>query len=182
MPLPKKLQEAVLAMPTKEKDKLLLRLLARDEKLVAQLQYKLVEDGDTLEARRRDIRETIEDMATGYHYSPGWMMMDMRSVNAIITRHVRTTKDKAGEIELTLLMLNKVYDHQMEHLKKSTGKTGTISSYIVKRAQFVLNKLAKLHEDYLIEYEDDVNRLLERIHTTAPAQEAADAGLPRRFR
>ncbi|SDM08939.1 hypothetical protein SAMN05421823_110129 [Catalinimonas alkaloidigena] len=179
--LSKDLQEAICAMPTHEKDKLLLRLVARDQKLVDQLQFELLESEESLEDRKDKIGRAIYRLAHDKHYSPGWLMMDMRSVNAMITYHTKITKDKHGEIELTLRMLNEVYAHQMHHLRKATSRTRTISAYLVKRTQFVLQRLSKLHEDYYIEFEDDVNQLLQHLHTTAPAQEAQDAGIPKQW-
>ena len=179
--LSKALQDAICDMSDKEKDKLLLTLVARDQKLVDQLQYELLEAGASLEDRKDQILRAIYRLAHDHHYSPGWLMMDMRSVNAMITYHVKITKDKRGEIELTLRMLNEVYAHQMQHLRKATARTQTISAYLVKRAQFILQKLGKLHEDYYIEFEDEVNSLLQHLHATAPAKEAAEAGLPKQW-
>ncbi len=173
------LKEAILRMPAAEKDKLLLRLVAKDEKLCQKLEYELLEEGTSLEERRTDIRETVDRLAVGYHYSPGLLMMDMRSVNGMITAHVKTTKDKMGEISLTLYLLNRVYDEQMPHLATYSSRSDTLADYVAKRTQFILQKLEKLHPDYYIEFEEDVNKLLAHVHTTAPATYAKELRLPR---
>ncbi|MBD0254953.1 MAG: hypothetical protein ICV83_04470 [Cytophagales bacterium] len=175
------LKEAILRMPTAEKDKLLLRLVAKDEKLCQKLEYELLEEGTSLEERRTDIRETIDRLAVGHHYSPGWLMMDMRGVNGLITAHVKTTKDKMGEISLTLYLLNRVYDEQMPHLAKYSSRSDTLAAYVAKRTQFIVQKLEKLHPDYYIEFEEDVNKLLAHVHTTAPARYAQELHLPRQW-
>ena len=54
--LEKDLQLAILSMPQKDKDKLLLRLVAKDAILVQQLQFTLVEEGTTVEFRRDEVR------------------------------------------------------------------------------------------------------------------------------
>ncbi len=118
-------------MPAAEKDKLLRRLVAKDEKLCQKLEFELLEEGSSLEERRTDIRETMDRMAAGHHYSPGLLMMDMRSVNSMITAHVKTTKDKIGEISLTLHMLNRVYDEQMPHLACYSSRSDSLASYVV---------------------------------------------------
>jgi hypothetical protein len=57
------LKEAILRMPAAEKDKLLLRLVAKDEKLCQKLEYELLEEGTSLEERRADIRAVIDQLA-----------------------------------------------------------------------------------------------------------------------
>ncbi len=175
------LKDAILLMPAAEKDKLLLRLVAKDEKLCRKLAYELLEEGTTLDDRHADIREAIDRLAGAEHYSPGWLMMDMRTINGMITAHVKTTKDKLGEVSLTLYMLNRVYDGQINHLAFHNRRSEKLAGYVAKRARFIMEKLERLHPDYYIEFEDDVNKLLERLHSTAPAIYARESGLPRRW-
>ncbi len=179
--LSKELQEAILAMPVKEKDKLLLRLVVKDEKLCQKLEYELLEEGTTLDERRQELRDFIERMARSDHETPGWLMMYMRSVNGSITQHVKTTKDKYGEVSLTLHMLNRMYDEQMPHIQKLTSRSDNLAYYVAKRTQFILEKLQKMHSDYYIEFEDDVNKLLQRVHSTAPSRYAQELGIPKRW-
>lgn len=166
-------------MPSVEKDKLLLRLVAKDTMLCEQLQYKLVDESSTLEDRREEIRQLIDRFAQSYHYSPGYLMMDMRSVNAFITRHVKVTKDKYGEIELTLLLLNKTFEHQLHHMRVYTNKSDTLAAYIAKRAQSILLNVSKLHPDYHIDFEEDINLLLRNVHTYASNLYAKEMNLPK---
>ncbi|HEX8529834.1 MAG TPA: hypothetical protein VF646_07415, partial [Cytophagales bacterium] len=154
---------------------------AKDAKLCQKLEYELLEEGTSLQERRTDIRAAIDQLAVGQHYSPGWLMMDMRGVNGMITAHVKTTKDKMGEIALTLYLLNRVYDEQMPHLAKYSSRSDTLAAYVAKRTQFIVQKLEKLHPDYYIEFEEDVNKLLTRVHTTAPATYAKELHLPRQW-
>ena len=179
--LSKELQKAILDLPETEKDKLLLRLVSKDAGLVEKLTYELLEQGETLEERRQEIKGWIEEIATGHHYSPGWLMMDMRSLHARLTEHVKLTKDQMGEVELLLLLLNRVYDEQLPHLKTLTARSNTLAEYVAKRTQALLEKLQKLHPDYHVEFEEDLNRLLERVHRTAPASFANELGLLQRW-
>jgi len=52
----KELQQAIVAMPQKEKDKLLLRLIGKDDILIQQLTFTLVEESLTMESRRDDTK------------------------------------------------------------------------------------------------------------------------------
>lgn len=172
------LKRALVALPNAEKDRLLLRLVAKDQVLCEQLTYTLVEEESTVEDRREQIRKLIEDCVKSWHYSPGEFMMDLRRVNARITYHVKITKDSYGEVELTLLMLNRAFEEQFAFLEVYNGRSDSLASYVAKRAQFVLQKLAKLDPDYYVEFEGQVNLLLQRVHSYAPAVYARELHLP----
>lgn len=177
--LPKELEKAVLSLPQKEKDKLLIRLIGKNELLIQQLYFQLLEDESDLPHKRAEIKNQILKVSKMYHDTAGWMMMDMRELNGRITNHVKITKDKYGEVELTLFLLNTFFDNQLSLLEQYSGKTDTISLYIAKRTEFLMKKLPKLHEDYFVEFERDVNKLLERIHTYCPAYYARQMQLPK---
>ncbi len=175
----KDLEKAILSQPAKEKDKILLRLIGKSELLIEQLQYQLLENETFLNDRRDEIKKSIQRVSKMAHSTPGWMMMDMRDLNARITQHVKVTKDKYGEIELTLYLLNSFFENQFSLLEKYNSKSDTVALYIAKRTEFVIKKLPKLHEDYYIEFERDVNKLLERVHKYAPAYYARQMDLPK---
>lgn len=181
MALSKELKEAILAMPASEKDKLILKLIGKHEDLQRQLEFQLLEFGNTLEGRRNDIREIISRLYAFEHYSPGYLMMDMRSVNAYITDHVKITKDKYGEVELTLYLLNMLFDKQLKHIEKYSSRSDTLASYVAKRTDFVVKKLEKLHPDIQFEFLEDINLLLERVYAYAPAYYAKELGIRRLF-
>lgn len=174
----KELEKAIVGLPAKEKDKLLLRLIGKSELLVEQLQFQLLENESFLNDRRDEIKKSILSVSKMGHYTPGWMMMDMRDLNGRITNHVKITKDKYGEIELTLYLLNCFFDNQFALLEKYSSKSDTIAFYIAKRTEFILKKLPKLHEDYYMEFERDVNKLLTLVNSSAPAYYAKQMGLP----
>ena len=172
------LKKAIIRMPGVEKDKLLLRLLAKDTILTERLQFELVEHSDTLEERRDLIRQFIDRTANLHQDSAGWVMMDMRTVSGYISRHLKVTKDKYGEVELMLYMLNTFYDHNAHLLQKYNSRTDKAAEYIAKRAEQVLKKVGKLDADYHIEFADEINKLLGGVHYSAPAHDARQLGLP----
>lgn len=172
------LKKAIIRMPGVEKDKLLLRLIAKDTILTERLQFELVEHSDTLEERRDLIRQFIDRTANLHQDSAGWVMMDMRTVSGYISRHLKVTKDKYGEVELMLYMLNTFYDHNAHLLQKYNSRTDKAAEYIAKRAEQVLKKVGKLDADYHIEFADEINKLLGWVHYTAPAHYARQLGLP----
>lgn len=179
--LEKDLQQAILAMPTKDKDKLLLRLIAKDVILIQQLTFNLVEEGSTVDIRREEISVEINKLYKQKAHSSGYLMMDMRSINSEITRHVKVTKDKYGEIELTLMLLKDCFVKQLKWIEKYNVKTDTLANYVAKRTDFLLKKVIKMHPDIQFDFHADINFLLENIYQYAPAYYAAQLALPKTF-
>lgn len=180
--LEKDLQQAILSMPQKDKDKLLLRLITKDDILTQQLQYMLVEGSASVDYRRDEVKTTIDKLYRTEAYSSGYLMMDMRYVNAEITRHVKVTKDKYGEIELTIKLLKDCFEKQLKWIQKYSAKSDTLANYVAKRMDFVLKKLVKLHPDVQFDFHADVNTLLEYTYSYAPSYYAHLMGLPRKFK
>ncbi len=167
------LKREILRMPTIEKDKILLRLIAKDEMLIAKLQHQLLEDEDDARHKREEILQYIKRNITptnnpNYHYTPGLMMMSMRDCNGTITRHVKITKDKFGEVELSLALVLEVFINHETMLATGANKAENFADYVVKKADFILKKLDKIHEDYYIEFEEKVNQMLQYIHNYKP--------------
>lgn len=182
MTLEKDLKEAILAMPQKEKDKILLKLVAKNEILVNQLEFELLEFGETIDLRKNKIIVQIDRVYKMTHLSPGWLMMDMRSLNSLITEHVKITKDKYGEVELTLYLLTELFRNQEEHVQKNKrDKAFTLGEYVAKRTDFVLKKVAKLHPDIQFDFYKDLNFLLESINISVVLSHAMELGLPKAF-
>lgn len=175
------LKKAIVRMPGGEKDKLLLRLIAKDAVLTEKLQFELVEEGRTIDERRSLIREFIDRTSRLHADTPGWLMMDMRTVSGYISRHLKVTKDKYGEVELMLCMLNTFYEHNAHLLQKYNSRSDKAAEYIAKRTDQVLKKAAKLDPDYHIEFAEEINKLLGWVHHTAPAHYARQLALPREW-
>ena len=181
MPLDPDLKKAIVHMPGVEKDKLLLRLIAKDAILTEKLQFELVERGQTVDERRELIRQFIRRTADLHQDTPGWVMMDMRTVSGYITRHLKVTKDKYGEVELMLYMLNTFYDFNAHLLHKYNTRSDKAAEYIAKRTEQVLKKAVKLDPDYHIEFADEINKLLGWVYQNAPAHYARQLGLPKEW-
>lgn len=181
MQLPTELKKAISNLTDAEKDKLLFRLLKKDSVLCQRLQYELVEKGDTLQERREQLIAAINRQAAENPYSPGYLMMDMRALNAEITRHVKYTKDNEGEIQLTLFLLHRFLEAHHAFIVAHLYRAQTLQDYLIKRMQFVLQKLSKVHEDLNIEYAEDVNYVLQQLHEHIAPPQAAKAKLPKQW-
>lgn len=164
-------------MPPTEKDKLLFRLIAKDHALVQKLIFELLETGDTKELRRDELKENILQALKNYknyYYSPGYLLLDLRSISGEINRHVKTTKDKYGEIELNFLMLNKSLEYFGEHIKNAPPRRSkTFNNYVVKRALKLLALLKKMHEDIVLDFQGPMKELGKHIGDSHNMMKAA---------
>jgi hypothetical protein len=184
--LDNELKAAILRMPVKEKDKLLLRLVAKDEKLVRRLIFELLEHSATADERAAGLRRTIEENlpASGSrHLTPGLLLMELRRWNGRITEHVQATKDKLGEVVLTIYLFNEAFRRHWDMLNRSpTYRSDTLAPYVVKRTVMLLKKAEKLHEDYYMEFRRELQELLAFIwNFKATAVWARELGLPKQW-
>lgn len=159
------LKEAITQLSDKEKDKLLFRLIAKDIALIKRMEFELLEQGETMDMRRKEIYQTIDTGFDTYrYYSPGYLLLALRSISGDITRHVKTTKDKYGEIQLNFLMLNKSMRLFGDKIGKADSrKSRTFNNYVVKRAIKLVVLLGKMHEDYHLDFQDDIRELGKHI-------------------
>lgn len=184
--LEEQLKAAILRMPVKEKDKLLLRLVAKDRKLIRRLIFELLEGGETREERSEELRERItkELSPTGARdLSPGYLLLELRHWNARIAEHVQATKDKPGEVILTVYLLAEAFRRHIVMLNSFPERRQiTFAPYVVRRTAMLLKKAGSLHEDYFIEFRKDMNELLQALHQFKyTAAMARQAGLPQQL-
>ncbi|WP_234736793.1 hypothetical protein [Tellurirhabdus bombi] len=178
----KELKKEILRLPQAEKDKLLLRLVAKDRDLVERFHFVLIEEESTTEERRLGVRERIAKTALGHYQHPDqWMLRAIRALNSEITHHVKITKDKYGEVDLGLYLINSFFDTQPSLLRSLNRHNEKTCAYLAKRAESILKKLQKLDPDYFIEFETEANRMLKQIHESAPGAYARQLNLPKQF-
>jgi len=162
----KEFKEALLDLPIKEKDKLLLRLLKRDVPLANQLYFELVST-QTVEERRSELEEMVVKRAVNISKRSSSihdLLMGMRSLSGDITEQVKITKDKFGEISLNLLMLNEILQTNKPQISFfSRVKAHKFAIYVIARAFKVLVLIRAMHEDHHADFRSDLNRLGELI-------------------
>lgn len=162
MTLPKELKEAISKLSSADKDKLIFRLLKKDLVLASQLIFELVSD-ENVEEKRKQVKEQLTkriELATIHFYSTGYLQMDVRDMSGIINEHVSITKDKYGEAYLNLWMITEVLERNNEKiLSVSIGKAEKFCVAVISRTFKILLLINKLHEDYRVEFEDDLMKL-----------------------
>lgn len=161
------LKAALADLTEKEKDKLINRLLPRDQKLVHKLEYQLLEYSATQEERRDKVKDQIiesMDRYPVYYYSPGYLLLTLRELSGKITYHKDITADKLGEVELNYLMLIEGLERNLSPLKRAGYfSMKSLNEYVVKRVIKLQKLTAKLHEDYLLEFEEDMIKMGELL-------------------
>jgi hypothetical protein len=183
MAIDAQLKEAILSLPTKEKDKMLIQLISKNDKLLAKLEFELIEGKNTLEQRRQPIRKALESvLSTPVKLTTaGWYMMDLRDVSGAINRHVQVTKDTYGEVELITEMVFGTFDRQYEHIKLVSPKNDTLSKYLVTRTEHLVKKMTKLHPDLQIEFVEKLNTVLELMPVAATKHYFKESNLPQQY-
>lgn len=158
------LKEAIADMPSKEKNRLLWRLIAKDDLLVDKLTFQLLSSKEqTAEDARYQMMQAILKELEEYqnhYYSPGYLLLQIRSISGRITRHVKVTKDKYGEIALNFLMLNqslRLFGARVNSAK--SHKQRTLADYVLKRARKLINMVGSQHEDIALDFEEDMMEL-----------------------
>lgn len=160
MTYPKEFKEAISNLPSKEKDKLILRLLKNNLPLANRLLFELVHT-DTVEERREKVEESLRSRISRNkenYYSVGWLNMDVRDFSGIINEHVSMTRDKFGEAHLNLIMINEVLRLNKNFILngKSPRKKRKFCVAVIARAFKILLLIKKLDQDYFIEFEENL--------------------------
>ncbi len=159
-------KEAISKLPNKEKDKLLIRLLRKDMKLANRLYFELVNE-NSIEEEREVFREKLIgqiEIVNKTFYSVAALFMDVRTLNGFITEHVFKTKDKIGEIELSLLVLNSILKENRDRiLKAHYTEAYKFCVTTIAKAFKILLLIQKLHPDYQMDFYAGLVELGENI-------------------
>ena len=171
----KNLQQAILDLSQKEKDKLLIRLIGKDKLLIEKFEFEL------LEARRTDLHEAFDMMYHSYITSPKALLYEIRKMSSAITRHLKITKDKYGEVELTIALIKGCFEHNTYIVEKYSSYADALLQYLAKRTEAVIKKAEKLHPDEQFDFHENLNLLLQYNYEYATAYYAKELKLPKKF-
>lgn len=179
----KDLKTAIIALPPKEKDALLLRLIAKDKVLTEHLHFKLLEDESDLENRYLSLEEEINDAIAELQSLKKAGSKDalsvMRKLNGRVNHHYKVTKDLNTEIELRLHLLHVIQIGYHENLFSPMAKyNDRLKSYFIRTTLALYKKYVKLHEDLQFDLMDKFNLLLKKIADHNLQYAASMVGLP----
>lgn len=176
----KDLKNAITSLPVKEKDKLLLRLVAKDKVLTEHLHYKLLEDETDLENRKEKIKTDVEEqIAELKKLNAKEALVKVRKMITSVNHFYKVTKDPVGEVELKLFILNSVPFDYKKSIFGYRDFMMLFSIYYIKTVAVTLNKFKKLHEDLQFDLSEDANHLLDKIYSSKLAGAAEASNLPK---
>lgn len=166
MTFPKEFKEAISELPSIEKDRLILRLLKKDLALANRLLFELVSDS-TIEDEREKAKERLNQLierVSKITHTPDYLNVEIRYMSGIINEHVFTTKDKSGEISLNLYIIKEILNRNKQRLNSyNYQKSRKFYVGIIARIFKVLILIKKIHEDYFLEFKDDLAEIGDLI-------------------
>jgi hypothetical protein len=179
----KDLKIEILALPPKEKDKLLLRLVAKDKVLTEHLHFLLLEDESHLRDRVAAIKDEIlgkmETLTKQRSINAKEVLTNLRKLAKLVNHNFRVTKANFEDVELRVFLFNHVVsDFKSGIFSSFKNYEQLFASYFVKSTLITLRKFDKLHEDLQFDLKDEVNKLLKKIYTGNMATTAKELNLP----
>jgi len=171
------LKKAVLNLPLKEKDKLLVRLISKDKMLVKQLHFQLLEDEYDLENRIEQLKEQLANMfdsrQSPVDNSPNFgnftgLNRMMKQASGMVNEHEKVTKDKMSELECRIYILERAIDDYPRLFDSSYQSSAhKLHKYIAGRIKHVLGKYDKIHEDLQFDFRSRLQHVLEAASKSA---------------
>lgn len=164
------LKEAILNLPPKEKDKLLVRLISKDKMLMKQLHFQLLENEYDLEDRINTLREKLSSLLTpeksGVKNVPLYsnyrtLTTLLRQASGMINEHEKITKDKFSEVEFRLLILELAFSYYPALFQNSyVTASDKLRRYVSARLKTTLSKYDKLHEDLQFDLKESYDKVV----------------------
>ncbi len=175
------LKKAILELPAKEKDKLLLRLVGKNSILIEQLEFRLLEESLSTEWRRDLIKKQYEEVLSQKMVYSKELFQCFKTQIAAVTRHVKVCGDKYGEIELTLHMLLQTFEKKAQFLKQLNKNNDKLCHNIVRKTNSLLKKMEAIDDELRLDFMKNVEAVLEKIHQHATLFYALKYQLPQKY-
>lgn len=145
-----------------EKDRLIFRLLKKDQLLSKKLYFELI-DKESVDDKRNAMEDNIQEkvlLASKYIRNHKYFLILIRKISAEITEHVKITTDKFGEVYLNLLLIDEILNNNEELNQQRLDTVYKLYLYLINKIVKGLIQVKKLDEDYWME----IDELLESIH------------------
>lgn len=182
------LKEAILNQSEKEKDKLLVRLINKDKKLMEQLHFVLLENEDDLITRIQDKKQELELLFERIekgvskkrsNYKHKELTGFLKTASGLVNQHASITKNKESELDLRLLILEESFDTYFNLYKEnSVGyKADAHFIYQAARIKAILALYDKLHEDLQYEYKERIATTMKFVHNSILSDYVVSLGI-----
>lgn len=161
----KEFKTALSQLSPIEKDRLIFRLLRKDEILSKKLYFELI-DEETVDQKRDAMEELIKEKveyASKYISNQKYFIVLIRKISAQITEHVKVTTDKFGDISLNLLLINEILESNEKLSRQRFSDIYKLYLYIINKIVKALALTKKLDEDYWMEIDDYLSVTHDKI-------------------
>jgi len=161
----KEFKTALSQLSSIEKDRLIFRLLRKDEILSKKLYFELI-DEETVDQKRDAMEEIIKEKveyASKYISNQKYFIVLIRKISAQITEHVKVTTDKFGDISLNLLLINEILESNEKLSRQRFNDVYKLYLYIINKIVKALVLTKKLDEDYWMEIDKYLSVAYEKI-------------------
>lgn len=164
----KEFKQALSEFSSKEKDKLIFRLLKKDKLLSKKLYFELIDEETTDDKRNtmeENIRERILEISK-YIGNQKYFLVLIRKLSAEITEHVKVTTDRFGDVYLNLFLINKILEHNEKLSRQRFDNVYKLYIYLINKIFKALTLIKKLDEDYWMEFDELLTDIDFQIHET----------------
>jgi len=164
--LSKEFKKAIIEIPVEELQKLVIQFASKNPEIYDFINLQYVNGAD---AEDELFEETIEKISDEILFLGERGIVQKNLAKAIaksvgyINHFVKVTKNEKREAELLLNLLDDVFENYTDEL--STCWTAFDSKLAITTNRFYNLVTKKLHEDYLVEYREPLNRFLEILHS-----------------
>lgn len=166
MEFSKEFKAALSQFSSKEKDKLIFRLLKKDKLLSKKLYFELIEE-ETTDDKRNTMEEIISERITEiskYVANQKYFLVLIRKLSAEITEHVKITTDKFGDVYLNLFLINKILEHNEKLGRQRFDAVYKLYIYLINKIIKALIQIQKLDEDYWLEFDEILTDIDFQLH------------------
>lgn len=161
----KEFKTALSQLSPVEKDRLIFRLLRKDEILSKKLYFELI-DHETVDQKRDAMEELIKEKveyASKYISNQKYFIGLIRKISSQITEHVKVTTDKFGDISLNLLLINEILESNEKLSRQRFNDVYKLYLYIINKIVKALALTKKLDEDYWMEIDEYLSVAHDKI-------------------
>ena len=166
MEFSKEFKQALSEFSSKEKDKLIFRLLKKDKLLSKKLYFELIEE-ETTDDKRNTMEEIISERITEiskYVANQKYFLVLVRKLSGEITEHVKVTTDKFGDVFLNLFLVNTILEHNDKLSRQRFDAVYKLYIYLINKIIKALIQIQKLDEDYWLEFDEILTDIDFQLH------------------
>lgn len=162
----KEFKQALSEFSSKEKDKLIFRLLKKDKLLSKKLYFELIEEETTDDKRNTMesyLKERITDLSK-HIGNPKYFLVLVRKLSGEITEHVKVTTDKFGDVFLNLFLVNTILEHNDKLSRQRFDAVYKLYIYLINKIIKALIQIQKLDEDHWLEFDKILTDIDFQLH------------------